>query len=147
MSCVTPAMAVQPTSHSTQPPGPSQPLRRQLPQLSIIDNRYLYGQTPCYARHVSSVLRCRVGFVRQVCDFGHLRCYAVLRTCCRRVSRLADDLCAGVCFCRKYVRCLLSHISWANRFLQCYRGKVSFWKVIHPMIKVNSSEGCDEAWL
>ena len=108
---------------------------------------YIYGQTPCYARHVPSVLRCRVGFVWQVCDFGHLRCYAVLRTCCRRVSKLADDLCVGVCFCRKYARCLLSHTWWARGFLQCHRGKVSFCKVIHLMIKVNSSEGCHEAWL
>lgn len=64
----------------------------------------IYGQSLCYARHVSSVSASRVGFVWQVCDFGHFVCSAVGRTCCRRVRKLADDLCVGVGFCRKGVR-------------------------------------------
>ena len=79
---------------------------------------YIHGQIPCYARHVSSVLRCRVGFVwAGVWTSGHLRCYAVLRTCCRRVFETRRRSLRGrAFFVASRLRCLLSHIWWGQGF-------------------------------
>ena len=99
---------------------PLQVRGKQPPKVIWRRNIYIYSAyirpdpMLCPARVFRLAMSCWVCV--QVCDFGHLRCYAVLRTCCRRVSKLADDLFVGVCFCRKYVRCLLSHIWWAKGF-------------------------------
>ena len=72
---------------------------------------YIYGQNLGYAGHVSFVLRSRLGFVWQVRDFGHLRCYCVRVTCCRRVCKLADGLCVGGVFVARLcvVESVLAH--------------------------------------